>query len=59
MKKLIIKVNCLVSPDKLEQLRREVERQFYNGDSIAIDNRFSYEVIEADAVEVVESANTE
>lgn len=61
MKKLIIKVNCMLHPEKLEQLRQDIERQFYNGGAIALDSKFSCELIEveADTVEVVSGANTE
>lgn len=57
MQKLIIKVNCLLSPDKLEELRRNIERQFYSGGAIALDDRFSYELVEADSVEVISGAD--
>ena len=59
MRKLLIKVNCLLSPDKLEELRQKIEKQFYDGGAIALDSRFSYELVEVDAVEVVSSVNTE
>ena len=60
MKKLIIKVNCMLHPKKMEQLRQEIEKQFYNGGVIALDSRFGCEVIEveADTVEVVSNADT-
>ena len=60
MKKLIIKVGCMLHPEKLDQLRQDIEKQFYNGGAIALDSRFSCEVIEveADTVEVVSGADT-
>lgn len=61
MKKLIIKVNCLLHPEKMEQIRQTIENQFNNGGAITLDSRFSCEVIEveADTVEVVSGADTE
>jgi hypothetical protein len=57
MQKLIIKVNCLLRPDDLEKLRQDITEQFYKGDSIILDERYSYELVEADTVEVVSSVN--
>lgn len=50
----------MLHPEKLEQLRQDIEKQFYNGGAIALDSRFNCEVIEveADAVEVVSGADT-
>ena len=48
----------MLSPNKTKKIMRDVELQLAETDMIALDKKYSWEIVECDSVEVIAGANT-